>query len=109
VKPLFIILGLICALCFLKAGEANTYWNGYSDGWVDGYSDGWVDGRADSYISVEAMKEATAIEFLIHARNSHLSYAERPEWCNKWTGDAEWNLSEVEKYQQIIELVEGIE
>ncbi len=52
------------------------------------------------YISIDE-----AIEILDRARESHIWYAEHPEYCNEWTGDVDWNRDWVEQYTWVIDLL----
>ncbi len=55
--------------------------------------------KPSAYISIDE-----AVEILARARDTHVWYAEHPEYC-KWTGPAEFHRDWIEEYTFCIELL----
>lgn len=55
--------------------------------------------KPSAYISIDE-----AVEILARARDTHVYYAEHQEYCNQWTGPAEFHRDWIEEYTWCIEL-----
>lgn len=58
-------------------------------------------------VTTPVMSYSDAVDFLIAARESHQFYVDHPELLSDESGDLQFNKDLVDRYNEVIEFVEG--